>query len=118
MMLRNVRFIPYLLELAFFYAIAFLLSYFAAASTAFFQAGLASFFFLCACLVGRPNLPHDLVRPLSRPAVLLMSLAVVAFGVLGRSEPDLSTLAPAIGLCFLGAAFSDRVEQSRRNNKG
>jgi hypothetical protein len=110
---RIVHLAAYFIELAAVYTLAFCAVYFVDASTAAFQAGLALFFVICACLIGRPTMPHELVKLLARPAVLLMSIVVLGFGVFGTHEPDLTVLAPGVGLCLLGAAFADRVERSR-----
>jgi hypothetical protein len=114
MNLRIARLAVYLIEFAAFYALAFAATYFIDSSKAEFQAGLALFFLFCACLVGRPLEPHYLIRALTRPSVLLMSVVVLGFGVFVRREPDLTVLAPGLGLCFLGAAFADRIERSRK----
>jgi hypothetical protein len=110
---RIVHIAAYLSELAAAYALALCFVYFVDASKAAFQAGLALFFVVCACLVGRPFMPHALFRWLARPAVALMSLVVLGFGAFGTHEPDLTVLVPGVGLCLLGAAFADRVERSR-----
>jgi hypothetical protein len=106
----------YVMELSVFYGIALLSTRFLQPETALFQAGLALFFVICACLVGRPAAPHDLLRLMGRPIILLMAAVVIGFGVLGGSEPHFSELAPAFGLCLLGAAFSDRVGRSRNKS--
>ncbi|ALP65227.1 hypothetical protein [Paraburkholderia caribensis] len=110
---RIVHIAAYLGELATAYALAFCFVYFVDTSKATFQAGLALFFVSCACLIGRPFMPHALFKWLARPAVALMSIVVLGFGTFGTQEPDLTILAPGVGLCLLGAAFADRVERSR-----
>jgi hypothetical protein len=109
---RIVRLITYVCELAAVYSLAFCAVYLIDAAKAVFQAGLALFFVVCACLIGRPPLPHELIKLLACPTVALMSIVVLGFGAFGTHEPDLTVLAPAIGLCLLGAAFADRVERS------
>ncbi|MEM5383873.1 hypothetical protein VSR68_09740 [Paraburkholderia phymatum] len=105
----------YLLEFVAFYALAFVVEHFIDPAKAAFQAGLATFFLTCACLISRPSAPHQLFWLMTRPAILLVSVIVVGFGALGGREPDLSVLAPGVGLCLIGAAFADRVERARRN---
>ncbi|WP_089162817.1 hypothetical protein [Caballeronia sordidicola] len=111
---RIVHIAAYLSELAAAYALAFFFLYFVDTSKAAFQAGLMLFFVLCACLIGRPFMPHEIIKWLGRPAVALMSIVVLGFGTFGTHEPDLTILAPGVGLCLLGAAFADRVERSRK----
>ncbi|MGF6918201.1 hypothetical protein OKW41_001382 [Paraburkholderia sp. UCT70] len=110
---RALHLVVYWVELAVIYAIAFCVVYSVDASKAEFQAGLSLFFVICACLIGRPSMPHELAKLLARPMVLLMSIVVMGFGIFGTRQPDLTILAPGVGLCLLGAAFADRVERSR-----
>ncbi|WP_338862710.1 hypothetical protein IHE31_06270 [Mycetohabitans rhizoxinica] len=102
----------YALEAVFFYALSFFVVYLVAPPKAVFLAGLSLFFFVCACLIGRPAAPHLLFMLLTRPAIFLMCFVVIGFGVFGTGELDLTVFAPALSLSLLGAAFADRVEKS------
>lgn len=104
----------YAVEFMIFYGLAFAFVYMVDARRAVFFAGLSSFFFFCACLVGRPPAPHLLLNLFVRPMVLMMFVVVVGFGVLGAGQPDFSVVAPGFALVLLGAAFADRLEESRR----
>jgi hypothetical protein len=104
----------YVIELVIFYGFAFAFIHMVDSRKAVFYAGLSSFFVLCACLVGRPLVPHILLNLFGRPLVLLMFVVVVGFGVLGAGQPDFSVVAPGFALVLLGAALADRLEKSRR----
>lgn len=106
----------YVMELAGFYGLSLFVARLLQPEIALFQAGLSLFFVTCACLIDRPEAPHDLLRLMSRPTIFLMSVVVIGFGVLGGSEPHFAELIPAFGLCLVGTAIADRVDQSRKKS--
>jgi hypothetical protein len=107
----------YVLELAIFFALAYVAVYLVDQSKAVFLSCFSLLLLLCACVIDRPAAPHMLLKLFARPMILLMFLVVVGFGAFGTRVPDLTVFAPGLALALVGAAFASRVDKSRQKRK-
>jgi hypothetical protein len=107
----------YAAELIAMYAMYFAILYLIDKDRAQFMAGLSLSFTVIACLISRPEAPHDVVRYSLRPWIGLIFLVNVAFSVLTAATPDYASLVPGLALMLIMGSAAECVRRSREKKQ-